>query len=79
MSGETHRDNQRRESNMMKTDKSLVQDTEGLSFVEYLIVLCVVALLGFAAWQAFGTQVSGQIDASTGDVTGMVDMNATVQ
>ena len=43
------------------TKKSLVQDTEGLSFVEYLIVLCVVALLGFAAWKTFGQVVTREV------------------
>jgi len=35
-----------------------------LSYVEYLIVLCVVALLGFGAWRTFGEALSGEIQAA---------------
>jgi len=62
---------------MTKENKNLLQDTEGLSFVEYLIVLCVVALLGFAAWQAFGTQVSDEVDRAEG-LVGTFQGNSTV-
>jgi len=43
----------------MKTRRirSLLADTRGLSTVEYIIILCLIAVVGFAIWQKFGTTV----------------------
>jgi len=48
--------------------QTLRGDERGLSFVEYLIVLCVVALLGFGAWRGFGSTLSGEVGQASGDV-----------
>jgi len=39
-----------------------------MSYSEYLIVLCVVALLGFGGFKHFGQTVSGQVGAATSDI-----------
>ena len=38
----------------------LLADTRGLSTVEYVIILSVVVVVGFAAWRRFGRTVEGQ-------------------
>jgi len=48
--------------------EGILKDTRGLSFVEYLIVLCVIALLGFGAWRAFGEAISGEVMLASNDV-----------
>jgi len=48
---------------------TLRSDERGLSFVEYLIILCVVALLGFGAWKAFGGALAGEVTAASDDVS----------
>jgi Flp pilus assembly pilin Flp len=43
----------------------MLRDTEGLTTVEYLIILSVVAILGIAAWNTFGDTVSEQVGEGT--------------
>ncbi|MEM6957657.1 MAG: hypothetical protein AAF645_18325, partial [Myxococcota bacterium] len=38
--------------------RNLASDQTGLSTVEYIIILFLVAILGVAAWQLFGTSIS---------------------
>jgi len=44
-------------------------DERGITFVEYLIVLCVVALLGFGAWRGFGSMVSAEVTEARNDIS----------
>ena len=37
--------------------RSLLADTRGLSTVEYVILLCLIAVVGFGIWQKFGNTV----------------------
>jgi Flp pilus assembly pilin Flp len=48
--------------------RSLLADTRGVSMTEYLIVLCLVAIVGIAAWTKFGNTVRRRInpEARTG-------------
>lgn len=39
---------------MTKPNKSLRTDTRGLTTVEYIIVLGLIAVAGIQAWQTFG-------------------------
>ena len=43
---------------------SLLADTRGLTTVEYIIILCLIAVVGFAVWQRFGKTVRDKVDAS---------------
>lgn len=48
--------------------KTLVRDEEGLSTVEYVIILFLIAIIGIAAWKKFGTSVSRKVDTATDSV-----------
>jgi Flp pilus assembly pilin Flp len=49
-----------------KTALSLIRDTRGISTVEYLIILALVAIVGFGVWKNFGTTVKDKVtDADT--------------
>lgn len=41
--------------------RDLLADTRGVSMTEYLILLCLVAIVGVAAWQKFGNTVKTRI------------------
>lgn len=43
----------------------LVSDTRGLSTVEYIIILCLIAVVGFALWKQFGQRVEGKTRGAT--------------
>lgn len=47
---------------------SLVRDERGLSTVEYVILLVIVAVLAIGTWQHFGTKVRENIDFSSGQM-----------
>ena len=47
---------------------SLVQDEEGLSTVEYIILLVLIAVLGIIAWRQFGQSVEYKVRQSTTQV-----------
>ncbi|NOY89739.1 MAG: hypothetical protein GXP55_00925 [Deltaproteobacteria bacterium] len=46
----------------------LVRDEEGLSTVEYIIILVLIAVLGIVAWRAFGSAVKAKVQSSTDQV-----------
>lgn len=41
--------------------RHLLRDTDGLSTVEYVILLALVAILSIAAWDTFGKSVQQQV------------------
>jgi Flp pilus assembly pilin Flp len=41
--------------------RELLADTRGLSTVEYVIILCLIAVVGFAIWQKFGATVKAKV------------------
>jgi hypothetical protein len=43
----------------------LASDTRGLSTVEYIIILCLIAVVGFALWKQFGQRVEGKTRGAT--------------
>ncbi|MGB5703107.1 MAG: hypothetical protein WBM48_09845 [Polyangiales bacterium] len=60
----------------MKNDPTsipkLVADKRGLTTVEYIIVLGLVAVVGIAAWQQFGETLTGEIQAADGYISDVV-------
>ncbi|MCB9599000.1 MAG: Flp family type IVb pilin [Sandaracinus sp.] len=54
-----------------KLEKSLVKDEEGLSTVEYIIILILIAVIAIVAWQAFGSAVKSKVEGSTDNITNL--------
>ena len=51
----------------------LWKDQRGLTTVEYIIVLGLIAIVGIAAWQQFGETLTGEIEAADGYMADVVD------
>lgn len=49
--------------------RALVNNTQGLSTVEYVIILCLLAVLAIGTWSKFG----GTVRAKLGDATDKID------
>jgi Flp pilus assembly pilin Flp len=47
---------------------SLLADERGLTTVEYIIILCLVAVVGFGVWKKFGESVSAKVTGATTQV-----------
>ncbi|HTM44300.1 MAG TPA: hypothetical protein VL137_05060 [Polyangiaceae bacterium] len=45
--------------------RKLVADDRGLSTVEYVIVLVLIAAVAMGTWQKFGSMVKGKIEHTT--------------
>ncbi len=54
------------------TSRNLVADKRGLTTVEYIIVLGLIAVVGIAAWQQFGETLTGEIEAADGYIADVV-------
>ena len=52
-------------------NKALLQDEEGLSTVEYVIILILIAIIAIVAWQNFGNAVTAKADEATGSISGL--------
>ena len=52
--------------------QSLLSDKRGLTTVEYIIVLGLIAVVGIAAWQKFGETLTGEIQAAEGYIADVV-------
>jgi len=50
---------------------TLLGDTRGLSTVEYVIILVLVAVLAIGTWRTFGSSVKTKITESTTAVDGL--------
>jgi Flp pilus assembly pilin Flp len=48
--------------------RSLLRDQRGLTTVEYIIILCLIAVVGFGVWQKFGEKVKEKVGGSTTQV-----------
>ncbi|MEM9066834.1 MAG: Flp family type IVb pilin [Planctomycetota bacterium] len=57
---------------MTSSMRSLMSDKRGLTTVEYIIVLGLVAIVGIAAWQQFGETLTGEIEAADGYISDVV-------
>lgn len=56
---------------MNKHINKLLKDTRGAGFVEYIILVGLVALLCIVAYRAFGTAVADKVTEQAGAVTGI--------
>jgi Flp pilus assembly pilin Flp len=50
---------------------ALVNNTRGLSTVEYVIILCLLAVLAIGTWNKFGGAVRDKLDVATGKIVGL--------
>ncbi|MFZ1864134.1 MAG: hypothetical protein WAU39_07940 [Polyangiales bacterium] len=55
-----------------RTKPNLVSDKKGLTTVEYIIVLGLIAVVGIAAWQKFGETLTGEVEAADGYIADVV-------
>ncbi len=55
---------------MKKSQKltGLLRDERGLTTVEYIIILCLIAVVGFAIWKKFGETVKQKVGGAEGVV-----------
>ena len=51
---------------------TLAQDERGLTTVEYIIVLGLIAVVGIATWQKFGETLIGEVEAADGYISDVV-------
>ncbi len=56
---------------MNKNTRSLMKDDAGLSTVEYVIILILIAVVGIAAWRTFGNTVVTKINSGNSQVSGL--------
>jgi Flp pilus assembly pilin Flp len=59
--------------NKNRESTDLWKDRRGLTTVEYIIVLGLIAIVGIAAWQQFGETLTGEIEAADGYMADVVD------
>jgi Flp pilus assembly pilin Flp len=55
-----------------ENQKPLLADKRGLTTVEYIIVLGLIAVVGIAAWQQFGETLIGEVEAADGYIADVV-------
>ena len=56
---------------MRRPLRRLLRDQRGLSTVEYVIILMLIAVVGIVAWRTFGNTVVGKINAGNSQVSGL--------
>ncbi len=54
-----------------KNLRKLANDTAGLSTVEYVIILILIAVVGITAWRTFGNTVVTKINSGNSQVSGL--------
>jgi len=50
---------------------ALVNETEGLSTVEYVILLVLIAVVGIAAWKTFGSTIVTRVNGGNSTISTM--------
>ena len=55
----------------MEERDSLLHDDHGLSTVEYVIILILIAIVAITAWQNFGQSVENKSRQATGSINGL--------
>ncbi|HLV20248.1 MAG TPA: Flp family type IVb pilin [Polyangiaceae bacterium] len=50
---------------------SLVADERGLSTVEYVIILVLIAVLAIGAWNTFGAELVTKVENATDELVGL--------
>ena len=58
---------------IQKTNRlaALLRDERGLTTVEYIIILCLIAVVGFAIWKKFGETVKSRVSGAETVVGGL--------
>ena len=56
---------------MNNSMNKLIKNTDGLSTVEYVIILMLIAVVGIVAWRTFGNTVVGKINAGNSQISGL--------
>ncbi|RLB46892.1 MAG: hypothetical protein DRJ42_26660, partial [Deltaproteobacteria bacterium] len=56
---------------MCRPSTRLLDDTQGLATVEYVVILMLIAVGGFTAWQGFGATVERKIGLSSEAIAGI--------
>jgi Flp pilus assembly pilin Flp len=51
-------------TNKTRRVRELLADTRGLSTVEYIIILCLIAVVCFAIWRQFGETVKSKVQGA---------------
>lgn len=51
--------------------RQFAEDEAGLSTVEYIIILILIAVLAIGVWRSFGQAVQDQVETSTGEIEGL--------
>ena len=59
-------------NNEAESQRTLARDQRGLTTVEYIIVLGLIAVVGIAAWQQFGETLVGEVEAADGYIADVV-------
>jgi len=55
----------------------LLEDTQGLTTVEYIIILCLIACVGFGVWKKFGNTVKTKVGEA--ETTLDTEMSGTME
>ncbi len=55
----------------MKNIKRLHKDVGGLSTVEYVILLILIAVVGITAWRTFGNNVVTKVTSGSNQIQGL--------
>jgi len=58
-------------SRLSSSKTGLLRDSRGLSTVEYIILLVLLAVGGIQVWSSFGETVRGKISSSTDEIESM--------
>jgi Flp pilus assembly pilin Flp len=56
---------------MTTTTKRLIKDTRGATFIEYIILVGLVALFCIGAYEAFGDSVTNKVEEQAGEIDGI--------
>ncbi|UCH30455.1 MAG: hypothetical protein JSV06_05370 [Myxococcales bacterium] len=55
-----------------RANNNLMADQRGLTTVEYINVMGLIAVVGIAAWQQFGETLTGEIEAADSYISDVV-------
>ncbi len=58
-------------NNQTNSQRKLARNEKGLSTVEYIIILVLIAVAGISLWQEFGDVLSDKITGATAEVEGL--------
>ncbi len=62
---------------MLEMVRSLWKDEEGLTTVEYALLLALLVVAAIGVWTAFGAKIRNTVTASTNEFTTAADPNST--